>query len=115
MTNKKSHTKETDSGSLEVNEELIRQRAYGYYEERGREDGHDLEDWFRAEAEIAGRRLATQRLCWKQRRQALLPLRRCSKRLVAGNPLNTRSGEEGFAPMPYNFTAISGAVVESPT
>jgi len=56
MTNKKSHTKETDSGSLEVNEELIRQRAYGYYEERGREDGHDLEDWFRAEAEIAGKK-----------------------------------------------------------
>ena len=52
MANKKSRTKELDSDSLEVTEDLIRQRAYGYYEERGREDGHDLEDWFRAEAEI---------------------------------------------------------------
>jgi Protein of unknown function (DUF2934) len=56
MTNKKSRTKEPDSGSLEVTEELIRQCAYGYYEERGREDGHDLEDWFRAEAEIGGKK-----------------------------------------------------------
>jgi hypothetical protein len=24
------------------------------YEERGREDGHDLDDWLRAEAEITG-------------------------------------------------------------
>jgi hypothetical protein len=54
MTNKKSRTKEPNSGSHDVTEELIRQRAYSYYEERGREDGHDLEDWFRAEAEIVG-------------------------------------------------------------
>ena len=30
----------------------IRQRAYELYEARGREDGHDLDDWLRAEAEI---------------------------------------------------------------
>ena len=35
-------------------EEGIRHRAYEIYEERGREDGHDLEDWLRAQAEIAG-------------------------------------------------------------
>jgi DUF2934 family protein len=35
--------------------EQIRCRAYELYEERGREDGHDLEDWLRAEAEVAGR------------------------------------------------------------
>jgi hypothetical protein len=29
--------------------------AYGLYEQRGREDGHDLEDWFEAEQRIAGR------------------------------------------------------------
>jgi len=33
-------------------EEEIRRRAYELYEERGREDGHDLDDWLRAEAEI---------------------------------------------------------------
>ena len=35
-------------------EEQIRRRAYEIYEERGREDGHDMEDWLRAEAEITG-------------------------------------------------------------
>ena len=33
-------------------ENQIRQRAYELYEARGREDGHDLEDWLRAEEEI---------------------------------------------------------------
>ena len=33
-------------------EEGIRRHAYELYEERGREDGHDMEDWLRAEAEI---------------------------------------------------------------
>jgi len=32
--------------------EQIAQRAYELYEARGREDGHDLEDWLRAESEI---------------------------------------------------------------
>ena len=29
----------------------IRTRAYELYEGRGREDGHDLDDWLRAETE----------------------------------------------------------------
>lgn len=33
----------------------IRLRAYELYEARGRGDGHDLEDWLQAEAEISGR------------------------------------------------------------
>jgi hypothetical protein len=33
-------------------EDEIRQRAYQLYEERGRQDGHALDDWLRAEAEI---------------------------------------------------------------
>jgi hypothetical protein len=37
-------------------EEQIRLRAYGLYEARGREDGHDLDDWLKAEAEILGTR-----------------------------------------------------------
>jgi hypothetical protein len=35
-------------------EEEVRRRAYELYERRGREDGHDLDDWLRAEAEITG-------------------------------------------------------------
>ncbi len=33
-------------------EEMIRVRAYALYEERGKQDGHDVEDWLRAEAEL---------------------------------------------------------------
>ncbi len=33
-------------------EHQIRLRAYEFYEARGREDGHELEDWLRAEEEI---------------------------------------------------------------
>ena len=38
-----------ESQELEIQ---IRERAYALYEARGREDGHDLEDWLRAEEEI---------------------------------------------------------------
>jgi Protein of unknown function (DUF2934) len=31
----------------------IRQRAFELYQERGREDGHELDDWLLAEEEIA--------------------------------------------------------------
>ena len=48
-----SNTK-PDQGSLELTKDIVRARAYRFYEERGRQDGHDREDWFRAEAEIAG-------------------------------------------------------------
>jgi len=34
--------------------EQIAQRAYELYVWRGREDGHDLDDWLQAEAEIMG-------------------------------------------------------------
>jgi hypothetical protein len=37
----------------------IRRRAYELYEERGREDGHELEDWLRAEEEITGKKTRT--------------------------------------------------------
>src|SRR4030095_9918395 len=30
----------------------VARRAYGYFEAHGREFGHDLEDWFRAESEL---------------------------------------------------------------
>jgi hypothetical protein len=37
----------------------IRRRAYELYEERGREDGHELEDWLRAEEEISKKKART--------------------------------------------------------
>jgi len=33
-------------------QEQIRRRAYELYEQRGREDGHECEDWLQAEAEL---------------------------------------------------------------
>ncbi len=35
--------------------EHIRFRAYELYEERGRADGHEVEDWLRAEDEVTDR------------------------------------------------------------
>ena len=37
-------------------EEEIRRRAYELFEARGEEEGHELEDWLRAEEEIPGRK-----------------------------------------------------------
>jgi hypothetical protein len=34
-------------------EEQIRRRAHELYEQRGREEGHALDDWLQAESEIA--------------------------------------------------------------
>jgi hypothetical protein len=33
-------------------EDQIRLRAYEIYEQRGRQDGHDIDDWLQAETEI---------------------------------------------------------------
>ena len=33
-------------------QESIRQRAYELYEQRGHIEGHELEDWLQAEAEV---------------------------------------------------------------
>ena len=49
---------EPEQRSLELTEDIIRASAYQFYEERGCEDGHDLEDWLRAETEIVGKELA---------------------------------------------------------
>ncbi|HEY7099624.1 MAG TPA: DUF2934 domain-containing protein [Terriglobales bacterium] len=40
--------------SLEPTLELIRKRALAFFQERGGEPGHDLEDWLKAEAEVVG-------------------------------------------------------------
>ena len=40
-------------------EDEIRLRAQELYEARGREDGHELDDWLRAEEEIAIKKFRT--------------------------------------------------------
>jgi Protein of unknown function (DUF2934) len=35
----------------------IRRRAYELYEERGREEGREVEDWLRAEEEVTSRKV----------------------------------------------------------
>jgi len=40
----------------EPEQDAIRRRAYELYIDRGMDNGHDLEDWFHAEQELAGRR-----------------------------------------------------------
>jgi len=48
LTNKQTAEIETDSNR----EQEIRRRAYALYEESGCEDGRDVDDWLRAEAEV---------------------------------------------------------------
>jgi hypothetical protein len=59
VTGKKSQAKSTNANSLESRvdlEERIRRRAYELYEQRGREDGYETEDWLAAEAELTRER-----------------------------------------------------------
>lgn len=41
------------TGGRPTREDIAR-RAYQHYEARGREDGYDMQDWLRAERELAG-------------------------------------------------------------
>ena len=45
---------DTGLGSPEL-EEQIRARAYEIYEQRGRDEAHDIDDWLQAEAELRGK------------------------------------------------------------
>ena len=49
-------TANPEKGSLELTDDVIRARAHQLYEERGCEDGHALDDWLQAEAEILGKK-----------------------------------------------------------
>ena len=40
----------------ELTQEIIRNRAYQFFKERGYEHGHDVDDWLQAEAEIMGKK-----------------------------------------------------------
>jgi DUF2934 family protein len=50
--------------------ERVAQRAFQLYEGRGREDGHDVEDWLQAEQEVV-RHLAAERGADSQARQPI--------------------------------------------
>lgn len=36
-----------------VSDDAVRLRAYELYEQRGRRDGHDLDDWLQAQSQVA--------------------------------------------------------------
>ena len=40
-------------------QEQIRLRAYELYEQRGRDDGHGLDDWLQAESEVTQQKAKT--------------------------------------------------------
>ncbi len=49
----------TATNEPEELEDQIRLRAYELYEERGRENGHELEDWYRAKEQITIKKFRT--------------------------------------------------------
>lgn len=59
MTKSASPEKAVSRLDRQTTEERIRTRAYELFEERGREEGHDWEDWFRAEEEITVRKTSS--------------------------------------------------------
>lgn len=40
-------------------QEQVRRRAYELYEQRGREEGHELDDWLQAESEVVPQKAMT--------------------------------------------------------
>ncbi len=57
-TKKQPTTMTSELQELELKYQ-IRLRAYELYEARGRKDGHQVEDWLRAEEEIAVKKFRT--------------------------------------------------------
>lgn len=45
---------ETNDSSVDLVDQ-VRCRAYELYQERGKEDGHEVDDWLRAELEVTQR------------------------------------------------------------
>ena len=43
---------ETETTSSIDTQEQVRRRVFEIYEQHGREDGHELDDWLQAEAEV---------------------------------------------------------------
>ena len=53
-----STTQKTQNQTTPELEQAIRLRAYQLFEQRGREDGHDLDDWLQAQTELTSQRKA---------------------------------------------------------
>ena len=43
---------ETTTPKIPASQDAIRERAYHMYQKRGSKDGHDMQDWLRAEHQI---------------------------------------------------------------
>ena len=52
MAKNPTKTQASDFATDPNRDAVIRRRAYELYETRGREDGHDLDDWLLAEEQI---------------------------------------------------------------
>jgi Protein of unknown function (DUF2934) len=55
----KTESPRAEAESYQPNSEEIRRRAYELFELRGKQAGHDLDDWLQAEAELTGRKTGT--------------------------------------------------------
>jgi hypothetical protein len=64
-------------------QERIRRRAHQIYEEHGREEGHALNHWLQAKAEVVNRE-ASRRHEGKLRRQAELSSEKKPRQFLAG-------------------------------
>lgn len=53
MTTKEGRVMNDDESRIGVSRDRVAERAYELYCEGGCEDGHDLEHWLQAEAELA--------------------------------------------------------------
>ena len=49
-----NQTDRTADGSQQPSDDAVAERAYEIYRGRGGDDGHDLDDWLTAEAELRG-------------------------------------------------------------
>jgi len=56
MPKEKDIAEASDTGSQLLSEDAIREHAHQLFEQRGCEHGHDLDDWLKAEAEIASKK-----------------------------------------------------------
>jgi hypothetical protein len=57
MTNARQKAPATGASDPQELEHQIRQRAYELYEAGGRQDGHEVDDWLRAEEAITGKKV----------------------------------------------------------
>ncbi len=56
MPSRTTHQTTKSTGELH---EQIRRRAYKLYEQRGRGDGHELDDWLQAQSEVTQQKAKT--------------------------------------------------------